>query len=136
MGYKETIGKKILVQEGTVYQSDGKVIVLSVYLSVSRLVSRLVGQLVIISKIVSKKRRKECISSNWQGRNMSKKERSRRLYKYREMPRQQAMSKLHYLLWDTSVIPYTRLPISTNVVRRDRPRNDNLMAIYSNLTAI
>jgi len=33
------------------------------------------------------------------------------------------------LLWDTSIIPYTYLPIFTNIVRRDRPRNGNLIAI-------
>ena len=33
------------------------------------------------------------------------------------------------LLRDTSIIPYTRPPVSTNAARRDRPRDDNLMAI-------
>jgi len=40
------------------------------------------------------------------------------------------------LLRDTSVTPYTRLPVSTDAARRDRPRDGNLPAIYGNLMAI
>jgi hypothetical protein len=37
---------------------------------------------------------------------------------------------------DTSVTPYTRPPVSTDVTRRDRPRDGNLMAICRQSTAI
>ena len=40
------------------------------------------------------------------------------------------------LLWDTSVTPYIRPPVSTNAARRDRPRDGNLLVIYGNLIAI
>ena len=40
------------------------------------------------------------------------------------------------MLQDTSVTPYTYPPVSTNIVKRDRPRDDNLMAICRQSTAI
>ena len=33
------------------------------------------------------------------------------------------------LLWNTSITSYINLPISTNIVRRDQPRNGNLIVI-------
>ena len=41
-----------------------------------------------------------------------------------------------YLLRNIPIIPYIRLPISTDLATRDRLRDGNLTIIYGNLTAI